>query len=111
MKKLSYRNDFNPISVWIIDKIDSHRRIFVANASHLFMFLMKSIILICLECKMVFLISNVKRLISVAQPGQFNISAGTYVSEINNLEASVTGILFADNRKTNSFFIKSDTLF
>ena len=66
MKKLSYRNDFNPISVWIIDKIDSHRRIFVANASHLFMFLMKSIILICLECKMEFFISKVIRLFSVA---------------------------------------------
>ena len=111
MKKLSYRNDFNPISVWIIDKIDSHRRIFVANASHLFMFLMKSIILICLECKMEFFISKVIRLLSVEHPGQFKSKAGTSVSKIYNLEASVTGILFADNRKTNCLFIKSDTLF
>ena len=111
MKKLSYRNDFNPISVWIIDKIDSHRRIFVANASHLFMFLMKSIILICLEGKMEFFISKVIRLFSVAHPSQFKSKAGTSVSKIYNLEASVTGILFADNRKTNCFFLKSDTLF
>ena len=76
MKKLSYRNDFNPISVWIIDKIDSHRRIFIADAAHLLVKLVGSLIVVHGEAQVDFIVPQVVGLFPVPQPGELQLKAG-----------------------------------
>ena len=111
MKLLSYRNNFNPVSVRVINKVNSHRRVFVADTAHLFMLLVECIIVICFKCKMEFLISKVIRFLSVSHPCKFQIESCSTVTEIDDFETAITGIFFADNGKTDCFLIKSNTFF
>ena len=90
MKLLSYRNNFNPVSVRVINKVNSHRRVFVADTAHLFMLLVECIIVICFKCKMEFFISKVIRFLSVSHPCKFQIESCSTVTEIDDFETAIT---------------------
>ncbi len=49
---LSFWDDFNPVIIRVIDKINPHFRIFKTNATHFFVFFISGIIVLCFQSKM-----------------------------------------------------------
>ena len=64
------RYNFQPVSVRIFNKINSHRWIFEADTSHLFMFFVSSIEIIDSKCKMDLIISQFIWSIHITQSGE-----------------------------------------
>ena len=106
MPELFPRNDFQPVTVRIRDKIDFHFRILKADASHLLMLCVSRVKIIYMESKMDFIVSQVIGAVHIPQPGQLQLMGRCAVSQVYKLETSVRGVFCADNFKSESFFVE-----
>ena len=53
------RQNLKPVSIWIYNEIDSHRFIFEANTPHLFVLLVRCLIILRLECQVEFAFTQI----------------------------------------------------
>ena len=86
---LLLRNDFQPVAVRIRDEIDSHRRIFKADAAHLFVEFMCCFKIICAESEMEFTVTQIIGAVEISQPGQLQFEICGFVSEIYDNKGAI----------------------
>ena len=87
-------DDFQPVTVRVVNKINTHGRIFIADAAHL---LMQGIGCgkICRGKSQVELIfTQIIRFFAVFQPGQFQLVGRFFVSQV--YQDKIRGFLFPD---------------
>ena len=53
------RTDFNPVSIWIVDKVNPHIRIFKADAVHFFVEFKRRVHIIRLKGKVEFVVPQI----------------------------------------------------
>ena len=78
------RQNLKPVSIWIYNEIDSHRFIFEANTSHLFVLLIRCLIILCLECQVEFTFTQIIWLWMIFKPGKFQLKITYIVAQIHN---------------------------
>ena len=86
--RLICRYNFNPVAVRIGDKVDAHFLVLKTDDSHIFVFLVEGVKLVCLECQMKLAFSKIVWLFPVPEPGQFQIEICDPVSQEYQFEES-----------------------
>ena len=99
-------NDFQPVAVRVGDKIDAHCRIFKADAVHFLVLCVCGIEIIHAEGQVELVVTEVVRLVPVAQPRQLEQMRRYAIGQVYNNEAAVRCIDTAGFGQTESLLIK-----
>ena len=78
------RQNLKPISSWSYNALDSPRFIFEANTSHLFVLLIRCLIILRLECQMEFTFTQIIWLWMIFKPGKFQLKITYIIAQIHN---------------------------
>lgn len=78
------RQNLKPVSIWIYNEIDSHRFIFEANTPHLFVLLVRCLIILRLKCQVKFAFTQIIWLWMIFKPGKFQLKITYIVAQIHN---------------------------
>ena len=82
-------DDFNPVVVRVIDKVDSHRLVLITDAAHLFMPGMGACKIVDFESQMEFIVTQIVRLFSILEPSQLELVQCLTVAEKDDNETAV----------------------
>ena len=99
-------NDFQPVAVRVGDKIDAHCRIFEADAVHFLVLCVCGIEIICAEGQVELVVTEVVRLVPVAQPRQLEQMRRYAIGQVYNNKAAVRCVDAAGFGQTESLLIK-----
>ena len=99
-------NDFQPVAVRVGDEIDAHCRIFKADAVHFLVFCVRGIEIIYAEGQVELVVTEVVRLVPVAQPRQLEQMRRYAIGQVYNNEAAVRCVDAAGFGQTESLLIK-----
>jgi hypothetical protein len=105
------RDDFEPVIVQIIDKVNSHGFIFKADTAHLFMQGMSGGKIIHLKSKMKFVVAQIVGFFSVFKPRQFQLMRHFAIAKKDDNKTSVRRVYTPDFRQLQGIFVKGDALF
>lgn len=86
------RQNFNPITVRILNEINSHRLVDKTNPAVFLMKFQCFLIIVCRYCQVKFALAQIVFLRMVFQPGQFQPESGFAVAEINDDIRAVFGL-------------------
>ena len=78
------RQYLKPVSIWIYNEIDSHCFIFEANAAHLFVLLVRRLVILRLECQVEFAFTQIIWLWMILKPGKFQLKITYIVAQIHD---------------------------
>ena len=99
-------NDLKPVAVRVGDEIDAQCRIFKADAVHFLVLCVRGLEIIHAEGKVKLVITEVVRLVPVAQPRQLEQMRRYAVGQVYNNEAAVRCVDAAGFGQTESLLIK-----
>jgi len=111
---LSFRgDDFQPISVGVLNKIEAHPSVFIAYAAHFFMEFMRRGYVVGYKGDMRFVVAELVRALFFAEPRQLNLMRGRAagICDKRELKTSVGGFMPADYFHPEGFLVKCERFF
>jgi hypothetical protein len=104
-------DDFNPVVVRIIDKVDSHSLVLITDTAHLFMQGMGFSKIIDFESQMKFIIAQIVRLLSVFKPGQLELVRRLTIAEKDENETAVRRFMPSNFGQLQCFPVEGKAFF
>jgi hypothetical protein len=104
-------DDLNPVAVRIIDKVDNHILILITDAAHFFMQGMGACEIVDFESKMEFIITQIIKLLSISEPGQFELMKSLTVTEKDDNETAVRRFMPSHFDQLQRFSVEGNAFF
>ena len=105
---LEHREDFQPISVGILNIIEVRFGFFQTDTAHFSVFLQSAFKIFGAESKMHTVVAKIVRLFFISEPGEFNCVLGVSIAHKNKLKAAVGSIVSSDGLKAKGIVIELD---
>ena len=84
---LLLRQDLDPVAIRISDEVDAHREVFVADAAHLLVLLVRGVEVVRCDGEVKFVLAEVVGLLAVVEPGELELVRRlTAVGEVDERE-------------------------
>ena len=106
-----FRDNLDPVVVRIMDEINAHLHVFIADTSHLLMQGMRGGKIVDNQRQMEFVVAQVVGFLSIPHPGKFQLMAGLAVTEKDENEAPVGGLFPPDLLELERLLVKLHALF
>ena len=108
---LSVWTDFDPVAIWVSDKIDPHTLVAIADAPHLLVLLVSGFVIVHAEGQMEFTLAQVIFLRMIPHPGQLQLKISCVICHVHDDVGAVSRFIASDFSQAQRFFVKRKGLF